>query len=217
MKYKIESIEVFQDLFLKFPEDHRHEVRQALRQHVEAPWRHAEEREQDMPKDIMAFERRSTDALPASGLSLWVESDGYKVVNIVPLEVNQISISIYNDVLNDFVDRVVQPASKVSGFRIEISARKQSIADWTSQEAADALHRFSVLANKSTGSGHPSDQKRWFEFLFSSRKCHGKLDSDLLGRWLIEAEEWPPDVAEKLIYQYEFGMNLLDEYGSSYR
>ena len=211
MKDKIESIEVFQDLLLKFSKECRHEIRQALRQHVAAPWRHAEEREKDITEDIMAFERGSRDGLPASGLFLWGESGEYKVVNIVPLEIDQISINIYNNVLNDFVNRVIQPTSKVSGFHIEISARKQSITDWTSKEAADALHRFSVLANKSTGSSHPLDQKRWFEFLFSVRKTHEKLDSYLLKRWLIEVEGWSPDVAIELIDQYEFGMNLLDE------
>lgn len=217
MKDKITSIEVFQDLLLKFPEERRCEVRQALRQHVKAPWRHAEERERDMADDVMAFERESDDRFPKSGLSLWNDSEGYKVINIVPLEIDHLSISGYNDILDDFKNKVIQPASKTSGFRTEVSARRQSITDWTSQEAADALHHFSVLANKSTGSGHPSDQKRWFGFLFSEHKARGGLDSYLLERWLIEAEEWPPERAAKLIHEYEFGMDLLDEYGPLYR
>ena len=218
MNNKIESIEVFQDLFLKFPEERRMEVRQVLGRYAKQPWRHAEEREKALTEDedAMTFERESKGNIPNSGLTLWAESYGYNVINIVPLEIHEISIDVYNDVLNDFVDRVVQPASEVSGFDIEISARKQSITDWTSQEAADALHRFSVTANKSTGSGHPLDRKRWFKFLFSARRARGKLDSYLLERWLIEAEEWPPDVTTKLISQYEFGMSLLDEYDSSY-
>ena len=217
MKDKITSIEVFQDLLLVFPEKHRHEVRQALRQHVKAPWRHAEERERNIPDDTMAFERESDNNLPKSGLSLWTDSEGYQVINIVPLEIDHLSISSYNDILDDFIHRIVQPASKTSGFRIKLSARRESITDWTSQEAADDLHHFSVLANKSTGSGHPSDRKRWLSFLFSVHKARGKLDPALLERWLIEAEEWPPDSAARLISQYEFGMDLLDQYEPSYR
>ena len=216
MKDKITSIEVFRDLLLIFPEKHRYEIRQALRQHVKAPWRHAEEKERNIPDDTMAFERESDNHLPKSGLSLWTDSEGYKVINIVPLEIDHLSTSSYNDILDDFIRRVVQPASETSKFRIELSARKESITDWTSQEAADALHRFSVLANKSTGSGHPSDQKRWFSFLFSAHKVRGKLDSILLKRWLIEVEEWPPNSAARLIDEYEFGMDLLDEYDPSY-
>ena len=217
MKDKITSIEVFQYLLLKFPEERRDEVRQALRQHVKAPWRHAEERERNIPEDTMAFERESDDYLPRSGLSLWTDSEGYEVVNIVPLEIDHLSISSYNDILGDFMRRVLQPASKTSGFRIEASARRESITDWTSQEAADDLHRFCVLANKSTGSGHPSDQKLWFSFLFSVHKVRGKLNPTLLKRWLIEAEEWPPESAARLIDEYEFGMDLLEEYELSCR
>ena len=217
MTDKITTIEVFQDLLLKFPEERRHEVRQALRQHVKAPWRHAEERERNIPDDIMAFERESDDYLPRSGLFLWTDSEGYEVVNIVPLEIDHLSISSYNDILDDFIDKIVHPASKTSEFHIEDSARRESITDWTSQEAADALHRFSVLANKSTGSSHPSDQKLWFSFLFSAHRVRGKLNSTLLKRWLIEAEEWPPDSAARLIDEYEFGMDLLNEYDPSYR
>lgn len=221
MKDKVTSIEVFQDLLLKFPEERRCEVRRALRQHVKAPWRHAEKKERDMARamadDIMVFEYESDDHFPKSGLFLWNDSEGYKVTNIVPLEIDHLSMSGYNDILDDFKNKVIQPASKTSGFRTEVSARRQSITDWTSQEVADALHHFSVLANKSTGSGHPSDQKRWFGFLFSAHKVHGRLDSTLLKRWLIEAEEWPPDSAADLIHEYEFGMDLLDEYGPSYR
>ena len=217
MRDKIASIEVFQDLLLEFPEERRCEVRRALRQHVEAPWRHAEERERDIADDIMAFERESDDRFPKSGLSLWNDSEGYRVTNIVPLEIDRLSISSYNDILGDFKNKVIQPASKKSGFRTEVSARRKSITDWTSQEAADALHRFSAVANKSTGSSHPSDQKLWFRFLLSAHKTRGRFDSTLLERWLIEAEEWPPDSATKLIHEYEFGMDLLDEYGPSYR
>ena len=210
VKDKIESIEVFQDLFLKFPEERRQEIRQVLRQHVEDPWRHAEEREQVIFEGFMLFERRSRDDLPASGLSLRTEHDGYKVVNIVPLEVNKISINIYNDVLNDFLNRIAKPASKNADFRIKIKPRMQSITDWTSQKAADVLHRFSVLANKSTGSGHPLDQKRWFQFLLSARRTRRRLSPHLLGRWLVEVEGWPSEIAGSLVMEYEYGMNLLD-------
>ena len=188
------------------------EIRQELRKRAKSPWHHAEEREKDISEEFMAFERKSKDDLPNSGLTFWAESYGYKVVNIVPLEEDHIDISLYNDILNDFIDRVVQPASESSKFRVKFSARRQSITDWISQEAADALHRFSVTANKSTGSSHPSDQRRWFEFLFAVHKAPGKFDTNLLGRWLIEVEGWTSEVVEDLIIEYEFGMDLLKAY-----
>ena len=164
----------------------------------------------------MAFERESEDGLAASRLVLWEEAGGYKVTNIVPLDYGELGVTGYNDVLNDFIDLIVRPASKSSGFCMRITAREQSIQDWTSKEAADALHRFSGGANRSTGSGHPSDRKRWFEFLMSASKATNQLDPELLERWLVDVEEWPPDVASKLVIQYEFGLDLLNEYDCSH-
>ena len=140
------------------------------------------------------------------------EANGYKVPNIVPRDYGELGITGYNDILNDFIDLIVKPASECSEFCVKITEREQSIQDWTSKEAADALHSFSVAANKSTGSGHPSDRKRWFQFLMSANKANKKPDPELLERWLVEAEEWPPDVASRLAIQYEFGLDLLNEY-----
>ena len=213
-----DSIEVFQDLFLTCPDESRSRLREALLQHTQAPWRHAEELEKKIQHDghdVMAFERESGDSLPSSRLVLWEEAGGYKVTNIVPLENGELGVTGYNDALNDFKDRIVTPASMDSGFSVKITPREQSIADWTSKEAVDALHRFSGGANKFTGSGHPSDRKRWLEFLMSAYKSKTKIGPELLERWLIEVEEWPPDVASRLVIQYEFGLDLLNEYDCS--
>ena len=213
-----DSIEVFQDLFLTCSDESRSRLREALLQHTRVPWRHAEELEKKIQHDghdVMAFERESGDSLPPSRLVLWEEAGGYKVTNIVPLENGELGVTGYNDALNDFKDRIVTPASMDSGFSVKITPREQSIADWTSKEAADALHRFSGGANKFTGSGHPSDRKRWLEFLMSAYKSKTKLDPELLERWLVEVEEWPPDVASRLVIQYEFGLDLLNEYDCS--
>lgn len=217
MKKENDSIEDFQDLFLRSSA----ELREALQRYVEPPWRHAKDREQKIAEDsgncnVILFERESTNGITASLLILSRTSDGYEVTNILPLKKNTLNVAEYNDVLNDFVNRIAKPASKASGFQVEDGKRKQSITDWTSQEAANALHTFSISANKFTGSSHPSDQHRWFQFLFAVHKAHkaqGKvLDTHLLGRWLEEVENWPSEVATKLVLEYEFALNLLDEY-----
>lgn len=160
----------------------------------------------------MAFERDPEDDIPASGLTLWQDDDGYKVANIVPLEVRELSVARYNDVLNDFVHRIVEPASTDERFLMSLGKREHHLTHWTSEAAADALHRFSVTANKSTGSSHPADRRRWFEFIFAAHRAQGVLDSDILARWLAEVEEWPPEVVDDLVIQYEFGIALLSDY-----
>ena len=78
----------------------------SLRRCTKEPWRHAEAKELILAEDVMAFERAPGDDIPASGLTLWRNKDGYKVANIVPLEIRELSVACYNDVLNDFVDRI---------------------------------------------------------------------------------------------------------------
>lgn len=206
-------IEVFQDLILTSYDGQRAALRGALHRNATPPWRHAEERERAFhkaPHEYLAFQRFPSDDIAASGLTLCERADGYEVVNIVPLEDHELGIPGYNNVLNDFIERVVNPASRELKFDITLTPRKQSITDWISDEAASALHRFSACANKSTGAGHPADRKRWFDFLFAAYATNSKLDTDLLGRWLVEAEEWPPDIAIDLVDRYQYSMDLLE-------
>lgn len=97
---------------------------------------------------------------------------------------------------------------------MNLGEREHHLTHWTSEEAAAALHRFSVTANKSTGSKHPSDRRRWFDFIFAAHRAQSRLDSQILARWLTEVEEWPSEVVEDLVIQYEFGVALLEEYES---
>ena len=215
MQYKVASIEVFQDVSLTFSEDERTTFRESLQQCARAPWRHAEEKEEKLTQDFMVFERAPDDGIPACGLVLSGKPYGYDVVNIIPLEVKELGVTVYNNVLDDFLQRIVKPASSRSTFHVKLGKRDPCITDWTSPEAADALHRFSVTANKSTGSSHPLDRRRWFKFLFAVHRAGGKLDTDLLGRWLNEVEDWPQEVVDDLVGQYDFGLALLTEYDRS--
>ena len=216
MPEKIESIEVFQNLSLRCPDRRRDELRQALIAQAKSPWCPAEDTEERLPEGCMAFERNPKGDIAASILTLWPEADGYKVSNILPLETMQLRISEYNDVLNDFRVQIVEPVvANDPEFCVEVTKRKRPITDWTSQEAASALHIFSVGANKSTGSSHPSDQERWFQFLIAAHNANGKLDAESLLEWLTKVEEWPSDVAENLVGQYEFGIGLLNTYDLS--
>ena len=208
-----DSVEVFQDLFLVCAEKRRAELREALWSGASSPWRHAGERElaraSSVAHTFLAFGRRSGDGIAASGLTLRERPDGYTVANIVPLENGDLSVPRYNDVLNDFLDRVVNPALTDSDVEVKVTPRRQTITDWISSSAASALHTFSACANKSTGTTHPADQERWFRFLFAAYDTDSRLDTGLLGRWLVEVEDWPPEVAEHLTDEYRYSMDLL--------
>ena len=161
-----------------------------------------------MPQYLM-FERTREDHLATAAVALCRSSTGYDVVNIIPLAVHHLGVTAYNDLLNDFIDRVVVPASKQFQFEFRYTERQQTLTDWISEDAATALHTFSLAANKSTGAGHPSDRQRWFEFLSAVYENHTKLDTDLLGRWLVEVEDWPPEMAHDLVDKYQYSMDFL--------
>ena len=96
------------------------------------------------------------------------------------------------------------------GLKASLSPDEENIENWISEESVKKLKKFSVAANKSTGSAHPLDRKRWFDFLITVHHEHNKLDVSQLSRWLIECEHWPEDIAHELAMEYEFAMGLLD-------
>ena len=215
MRSKIDSIEVFQDLCLIIDGGSPRDLRSTLRQHAKAPWRHSEQHERMLGDDMITFEREAGGDIHASTLTLWERPSGFSVANIVPRDINELGVTGYNDVLNDFVSRVVEPASEESTFSFSVGKREQCITDWTSQEAAHALSRFSATANRSTGASHPSDQQRWFEFLFAVHRATREMDTHALGRWLVEVEQWPSEIARDLMLEYELGIALLKAYDQS--
>ena len=54
------------------------------------------------------------------------------------------------------------------------------------------------------------DRERWYAFIVKAHGHDEKLDTDRLGRWLIQVERWPEDEAHDLVIEYEFGSGLLD-------
>lgn len=213
-----EQLEEFQDFFLRGPANGRPALRRALLDRVVAPWRHAEEIEKELSKnrdndaDVLAFQREATEGLEAATLVLWPQSDGYKVMNIVPREISELGYSRYNALLQDFERRIAAPAARQFGFQMETTAACQSLDDWLSPKAAETLRDFSKRANKATGSAHPLDRERWFQFLIEAHADHGQLDAERLVRWLVEVEGWGDDQANDLAIEYEFGLALLSEY-----
>lgn len=211
---------VFQDMILRSQGGSRSEIRETLLKHVTAPWSYAKDKEDQIAadsggEDILVFAREKSDDIEAVGLFLWAHEGGYKVTNIVPRDVRELGFQGYNAALQDFVARIAEPASRVTGLQIEMTPERQSLNDWIPASVAEALRRFSGAANKSTGSSHPSDRERWFEFLFAAFREPRRLDTGRLVRWLIEIEGWPDEEAHDLAIEYEFGLALLEKYENS--
>ena len=159
-------------------------------------------------KRYTVLEREVAEGVPAARLVLYRDAGTYKVANIVPTECQSLGETGYNDVLNDFVTRVAEPAQR-EGLSFELTERWQTMTDWTSKEAADALHLFSVMANKATGSSHPMDAERWRNFLIADHRAESSLSSHNLHRWLVEVEDWPFDEATDLVNERDTAVELL--------
>ena len=213
------SIEVFQELYLRHsngPEA----VRDAVLKHLSHRWVHRPEREDEIRQsgevEVIALERPPIG--DNRGVSLWMfeDKDGrYKVSNIVPLKHGDLGTKGYNDALKDFVRAVVRPAADESHLEYDLSSGLESIDDWADQDTAAALKRFSSLANKSTGRGHPMDGDRWIAFLLAAHHKNSSLNSEQLARWLVEVERWPSDIANELASEYDLSRSLLSKYDES--
>lgn len=210
------SFKIFRELTITGDSARLLQLGEAMQAHLPNHWQRAIEREKNNaamfnPESgpLYIFERAVTEDLPAAGLAMLGSEDGLSVINIVPLELHQLSINQYNAILVEFFEAAVVPA--VTGLQLtaHLTDDTAPITKWLSEPAADALRRFSNLANHSTGSAHPRDRDRWFAFLVLAHRSRSTLDTDMLKRWLIEMGGWSPDMASDLAIEYEFARDLL--------
>ena len=150
----------------------------------------------DRMKDYIAFDYLGNKVEQAEvsifyGRDSWRE--GYiKVGNIVPLSKEQLSIKEYNSVLDLFYSEVIAPnQTKLEGIRIV--GPETDVFDplkYISAEALKKLERFCNGANKTTGSSHPSDEKRWFDFICQTVDDNKTFNYDTIFRFLMDEDYW---------------------------
>jgi hypothetical protein len=148
---------------------------------------------------------------PATFLFAWLHGTHLEVTNIVPAGIGQLTKGEYNSILVEF-EKVVSPLATLLGLEEKTTSDQIQIGDLLSDDAWNALRRFSVSANKSTGSSHPLDRQRWVQFLVLEHRSVSRLNAELLKRWLVEEEHWPDDVALDLVVEFEFSTDLLKAY-----
>jgi hypothetical protein len=147
---------------------------------------------------------------PAATVFLMKRASGtFKTYNVVPHKLHQLSHAQYNGILEEFFRRFIRSAAERLGVEAELTDDKVDLENWMSPEAAEKLRRFSMSANKSTGSAHPSDQELWMDFIVAAQRERAKIDPATLRRWLVEVGDWPEEVADDLASEYEFGKDIL--------
>ncbi|GEM_PF-2820750 len=144
----------------------------------------------------------------------WKEN--LEVFNIVPTNVGSLTYKEYNTILNEFYKDFIVPLNKISDIDIIKSSDTKTIEDIAGVEVANALKKFSLSANKSTGNSHPMDAERWNYFVCLSFKEGTKLSADDLARWLEEEDNWSNDLAWELSVEYEKSIDLLNYYNENF-
>ena len=115
-----------------------------------------------------------------------------KVTNIVPLEKDQLSIEEYNAVLQKFYGDIIVPYSSSNhGISImEPSTDEFDPRSIITNLALAKLEAFCNGANKSTGSSHPCDQERWFDFICQTVDDGMMFDYSTLADFLQDESYW---------------------------
>ena len=133
----------------------------------------------------------------------------FYISNIIPIERHQLEHAEYNSVLEDFYERVFKPFAEKSKLPHTVTGAEAGLERWMDEPTAELLRTFSACANKGTGASHPNDRERWNAFMLSAHRTGSMLDPSTLARWLVEAEDWSPEIAEQLALEYESGRGLL--------
>lgn len=208
----------FRDLTVSGSPASLRELVSALSDCLPANWRRDAQAEkrfvQIARKDAegFAFARAADASIPATGLLLMLDGRRAHVPNIVPQQSGKISVDQYNSILVEFSDLLRPLLTQRPALTMNVTDEQVGITEWVSPDAAELLRRFSVLANMSTGSSHPSDFARWASFIIRTHREGSKLYPEDLEQWLIEALDWPSVKAGELSLEYEFAIKLLDAY-----
>ena len=153
------------------------------------------EKQPERWKDYLFFDYIGT-AVDKARVSIYVGDRIAKgelnVGNIIPIEKNELSVDEYNAVLLKFYNDVVRPY-KECVTELSILQPSDDIFDPTSvisETALEKLKLFCSAANKSTGSSHPYDQERWFDFICQTVDDGKMFDSSTLASFLQDETYW---------------------------
>lgn len=146
--------------------------------------------------------------------------DEINVGNIIPLEKNELTIDEYNAILTKFYEDVIKPYEKINT-DLEIKYQNNDNFEPTSvisEKALKKLELFCNSANKSTGSSHPCDRERWFDFICQTVDDGRIFDSTTLADFLQDESYWGEKSDEfigvigKFAWDEEHAYELASEY-----
>jgi mRNA-degrading endonuclease toxin of MazEF toxin-antitoxin module len=203
-------LKVYKDLKIIGEEKELNDLGEYLKDIDSLTW--TREEKQNFPNFLTFRKKGKNSAL----LFLSLSSEQFEVTNIIPTEKSSLTYDEYNELIDEFFRSFIEPyIQKHDSVSVLSSSSKVTIDAYLKDGVANKLKIFSAAANKSTGSAHPLDKKRWFDFIVASFKEKDPIDSGILYRWFVEVEKWPGDTASQLVAEYENSMDLLDFFEKS--
>lgn len=162
--------------------------------------------------EFMDFEYIGNNNIHAAvGLFFDNKDHKYYVANIIPIDKDELSKEEYNSFLLFFYESIIRKIA-IPGLRIQNPTsdifEKSNYLSKTSQKM---LSTFSL--NKSTGSNHPLDRERWYEFIinvFESNE-YQNINEGIL-TMILDEFGFKTKVIGDLVSEYEFGIGLLKKY-----
>lgn len=213
-------MEVYRELTITLKDTDVEAFISALEEQIkgeECLWKRDTVREKDFTDTgrqyLFCFDFRGKEGLHETILYLGLDKSEreFRVSNIGSMYTT-LNYPEYNRVIEDFVETILKPVSLALNIKYEISPDNVSAEDLFGAEAAELLKQFASFANKSTGSTHPADQKRWFDFIIAAHKAQRGIDPRVLYRLLREEYAWSDKLASELLIEYEQALALLRTY-----
>ena len=162
---------------------------------------------------------------PQAEVSIYCGKDAIEegkicVGNIVPLEKEQLTITEYNSLLDEFYVDIILPYKKTYSDIIIAGPTSDSFnpLDVISDKALNKLKIFCDSANKTTGSSHPDDEIRWFDFICQTVEDEKVFDYDTMYRFLMDENYWGKKensyigVIGHFAWDEEYAAKLASEY-----
>ena len=208
-------MKTFRDLYIYLNGISSNDFLDKLENELKAPWirgRDKESREIAVDKSICFEAQEGSSVSPSELFIFQKDNDTLWVSNIVPTGKGSLTYDQYNFALENFYENIVTPAIEDISTTAELTSDQISVSKIAGEEVEKALMLFSDLANKSTGSSHPADKRRWLEFLVLAQEAKPDLDPDIIIRTLTELG-WSEDMAFNLGIQFDFAQDLLSYVG----
>lgn len=153
------------------------------------------------------------EGLPYSRLIINNDSElnAVVIVNIIPMQesnISEIDCVEYNKLLDSFRNKVFRAIQEQNGNSIKENSEDYEISDIIPK----SYQKLNTWLDNYPLSGHPLDEKRWYDFVISLHINQEKLYLDDFKKYIQEQWKWEEETIEKFALKLESHIELLEYY-----